>query len=87
MSISALRARAQQLLQKFFSTPSPSGPIIDAWHVLSLLRATWRWMIRPLLWAMFSFPFKFTWWLMKHGSPSERRNGPLVWDEKRRTYY
>ncbi|WYX19140.1 hypothetical protein WJ973_25395 [Achromobacter xylosoxidans] len=54
MSISSLQARAQQLLQKFFSTPSPSGPIIDAWHVFSLVRAMWRWMVRPLLWVLFS---------------------------------
>lgn len=80
MSIYSLQARAQQLLQKLFSTPSPSGPIVDAWHVLSLLRATWRWMIRPLLWAMFSFPFKFTWWLMKAqraGQRYERKYGPF----------
>ncbi|ODA19575.1 hypothetical protein A9G00_10295 [Achromobacter xylosoxidans] len=65
MSISSLQARAQQLLQKVFSTPSPSRPVIDAWHVLSLVRAMWRWMVRPMLWVIFSFPFKFTWWLMQ----------------------
>lgn len=72
MSISSLQARAQQWLQHFFSTPSPSGPIIDAWHLFSLVRAMWTWMIRPLLWVFFSFPFKFTWWLMKARDSKER---------------
>lgn len=85
MSISSLQARAQQWLQKFFSTPSPSGPIIDAWHVFSLLRAMWRWMIRPLLWSVFSFPFKFTWWLMKaqESIPDDDDDPYQNWDKSK----
>lgn len=85
MSISSLQARAQQLLQKFFSTPSPSGPIIDTWHLFSLVRAMWKWMIRPLLWVTFSFPFKFTWWLMKAQGVNRGRRYGLDYENESRS--